>query len=179
MHFLHISSCCYFWMKFLCLHILPLCHIALHSICFLYVHLHVLLSVSFSQYLFFCLSKQWRPPGKPSLTPFNWISNVKLNCARHHIHANSFHIHHCLCFIPLLDSVGFCMSVLPPLLQCCIVHFTSAKLQYSGPFCWLFWLESFCFLTITVYSQFLCRKLIIRNSSRIENELWRCDHCVW
>jgi hypothetical protein len=98
----------------------------------------LLLSVSCSLYLFFHLSKQWRPPGKPSLTPINWISNVKPNYARHLICANSFHIHHCLCFIPLLDSVGCCMSVLPPLLQCCILHFTSPKLQYSVPVCWLF-----------------------------------------
>jgi len=174
MQFLHIGSCRYFWMKFVCLLIHPLCHVDLHSICFPSVHLHLLLCVSCSQYLFFHLSKQWSPPGKPSLTPVNWISRVKPNYARHHIH-----IHHCLCFIPLLDSVGFCMSVLPPLLQCCILHFTSAKLQYLVPVCWRFWLESFCFLPITVYSQFLCRKLIIRNSSWIDNELWRYDHCVW
>jgi hypothetical protein len=136
----------------------------------------LLLCVSCSQYLFFYLSKQWSLPGKPSLTPINWISSVKPNYARHHIHAKNFHIHHCFCFIPLLDSVGFSMSVLPPLLQCCILHFTSAKLQYSVPVCWLFWLESFCFFAITVYSQFLCPKLIIRNSSRIDNEPWRYDH---
>jgi hypothetical protein len=68
----------------------------------------LLLCLSCSQYLFFHLSKQWSSPGKPSL---NWISTVKPNYARHHIH-----IHHCLCFIPLLDSVVFRMSVLPPLL---------------------------------------------------------------
>lgn len=179
MHFLHISSCCYFWMKFMCLLIPPLCHLALHSICLLYVHLHLLLSVSCSQYLVFHLSKQWRPPRKPSLTPINWISNVKPNYARHCTCANSFHIHNCLCFIPVLDSVGFSMTILPPLLQCCVLHFISAKLQYSVPVCWLFCHESFCFLTITVYSQFLCQKLVIRNSSRIENELWCYDHCVW
>ena len=63
MQFLHINVCSYFGLQFVCFLIISICVLAVQSICFLHVHLHFLLSVFRLQYLFFHLSKQYRPPG--------------------------------------------------------------------------------------------------------------------